>query len=108
MEGTLFLLLTTRLMATLLARVTTTPMSMSLYPTTLRVSVGAVRIKSNERKTKMECEICDYRQALEVLQYDTEIAELEFVAVCQNCHDAIVCDELETQFPILDIFPIAD
>jgi|LakMenEpi03Aug12_release.lakeMendotaPanAssembly.Ray.scaffolds.fasta_scaffold412028_1 hypothetical protein len=56
----------------------------------------------------MECEICDYRQALEVLQYDTEIAELEFVAVCQNCHDAIVCDKLETQFAIVDIFPIAD
>ena len=56
----------------------------------------------------MECEICDWRRGVEVLQYDTEIAELEFVAVCQNCHDAIVCDELETQFPVLDIFPIAD
>jgi hypothetical protein len=56
----------------------------------------------------MECEICDYRLALEVLQYDTDIAELEFVAVCQQCHDAILCNELETAFPIVDIYPIAD
>jgi hypothetical protein len=72
------------------------------------MSVGSAKIKSNERKTKMECEICDYRLALEVLQYDTDIAELEFVAVCQQCHDAIVCNELETAFPIVDIYPIAD
>jgi hypothetical protein len=56
----------------------------------------------------MECEICEYREAREVLEYDTEIVELTFVAVCQQCHDAIVCDELETAFPILDVFPIAD
>jgi hypothetical protein len=56
----------------------------------------------------MECEICEMRWANEVLQYDTEIAELEFVAVCQQCHDSIVCDGLETEFSIIDIFPIAD
>lgn len=56
----------------------------------------------------MECEVCDYRQAVEVIQYDTEIAELEFVVACQQCHDAIVCDELETEFSVVDSFPIAD
>jgi len=56
----------------------------------------------------MECEICDYRQAVEVLQYDTEIAELEFVVACQYCHDAIMCGELETQFEVIDTYPIAD
>jgi hypothetical protein len=56
----------------------------------------------------MECEICEYRQAVEVIHYETEITELEFVVACQQCHDAIVCDELETAFPIFETFPIAD
>jgi len=73
------------------------------------MSVGRASLSVTKTKGKlMECEICDYRQAREVIQYDTEIAELEFVATCQNCHDAIVCDEMETQFAIVDIFPIAD
>jgi hypothetical protein len=72
------------------------------------MSVGTDKIKSNERKTKMECEICEINKAVEVIHYDTDIIELEFIASCQQCHDAIVCDEHEKEFPIVDIFPIAD
>ena len=56
----------------------------------------------------MECEICEINKAVEVIHYDTDIIELEFIASCQQCHDAIVCDEHEKEFPIVDIFPIAD
>ena len=56
----------------------------------------------------MECEICDWRRGVEVLQYDTEIAELDFVIACQHCHDAIVCGQLETAFDVIDTYPIAD
>ena len=108
MAVTLFLLSNTHPMGMMCVCLTTVQTLASLCPTTLRVSVGSAKVKPNERKTKMECEICEYREALEVLEYDTEIVELTFVAVCQQCHDAIVCDELETAFPILDVFPIAD